>query len=68
MKDEYITVCENCLRSACWQGIFVCDDSAFAGTIKKKKSELLLLNLEHPDYMKNGLNSADDRGIDKYHA
>ena len=52
MMTEMITVCDSCLKASCWQGIFMCDNSMISGTLEKKKSELLELELEHQDYMK----------------
>lgn len=49
-----ITVCDACLRACCWQGIFLCDDSAGAGTTEKTIRELKALGLEHSDYWKEG--------------
>lgn len=50
-KDvEKVTVCSNCLRASCWQGIFMCDESRSAGTVEKDVQELTELNLEHPSY------------------
>jgi len=45
-----ITVCDNCLQASCWHGIFMCDNSRYAGTIEKTIEELEILNLEHSDY------------------
>ena len=52
--NEKITVCDKCLRACCWQGIFLCEDSRYAGTIEKTRRELIKLKLEHTDYMTNG--------------
>jgi len=49
--NEEIEVCDKCLRACCWHGLFMCDDSAIAGTIKKKRRDLVALGLEHSDYM-----------------
>ena len=50
-KDvEKVTVCSNCLRATCWQGMFMCDESRYASTIEKDVQELAELNLEHPSY------------------
>ncbi len=48
--DRMVTVCDNCLMASCWHGIFMCDESRYAGTINKPVSELLTLGREHPDY------------------
>lgn len=47
-----ITVCDKCLTASCWQGLFMCDDSKFAGTVEKTIDELKKLNLEHSSYWK----------------
>ena len=49
---EKITVCDKCLTASCWQGLFMCDDSKFAGTVEKTIDELKELNLEHSSYWK----------------
>jgi len=49
---EKITVCDKCLMASCWQGLFMCDDSKFAGTVEKTIDELKELNLEHSSYWK----------------
>jgi hypothetical protein len=48
-----ITVCAECLRASCWQGIFYCEDFKWANITRKTVEELNRLNLEHPDYWKN---------------
>lgn len=48
--DVLVTVCDSCLRSSCWQGIFMCEQSQGAGVGKKTVRELRLLGLEHSDY------------------
>lgn len=48
--DREITVCDNCLRASCWQGIFMCEKSRNAGTIEKTVGELHDLSLENPEY------------------
>jgi len=45
-----ITVCSACLRAACWNGEFYCDDYRIAGTVEKSIEELKELNLENPSY------------------
>lgn len=49
-RRPFITVCDKCLQASCWQGIFMCDEAQFAGTVEKTIDELKALNLEHPDY------------------
>jgi len=49
--DETITVCAECLRACCWQGIFMCDAAQTADITKKTRRELIPLHLESTDYM-----------------
>lgn len=50
-----VTVCDSCLRAACWQGAFYCEDShTTAGLIEKTVAELEVLGLEHPQYWEEG--------------
>lgn len=51
-RMDLITVCDKCLQASCWQGIFMCQESKFAGTVQKPRMELTRLNLEHSDYLK----------------
>jgi hypothetical protein len=44
------TVCSECLRASCWQGIFMCDKARSAGTVQKTRRQLRKLALENPDY------------------
>jgi hypothetical protein len=50
MKEKTITVCDKCLQASCWQGIFMCDDSRYAGTVQMTIKELKELKLEHHSY------------------
>lgn len=51
MSDsDYITVCANCFRASCWQGIFMCDEAKDAPVTEWPRSKLEKLGLEHPDY------------------
>ena len=52
--NEKITVCDKCLRACCWNGIFMCDDAYGAGITEKTRRELIALDREHTDYMRNG--------------
>lgn len=52
MNAPNITVCDKCLQASCWQGIFMCDESLNAGTVKKSRKELWRLKREHPSYWK----------------
>lgn len=45
-----VTVCDECLRACCWQGVFYCERYKTAGTTQKTVAELRALALEHPDY------------------
>lgn len=47
---KVVTVCDRCLRAACWQGHFYCDDYKRAGTTQKTVAELSALKREHPGY------------------
>jgi epoxyqueuosine reductase QueG len=49
-NKQTVTVCDKCLKASCWQGIFMCDDSAFADITEKSVGELEELNLEHQRY------------------
>jgi hypothetical protein len=48
--DRRITVCDQCLQASCWLGIFMCQESKFAGTCEKTVRELRALGRESPDY------------------
>ena len=50
--DQKIQVCDICLRASCWQGIFMCSKSQYAGTIYLTRRELVKLGLESTDYLK----------------
>jgi hypothetical protein len=50
MSADLVTVCANCLRASCWQGIFYCDEYRTADVVEKPVSELRALGLEHPSY------------------
>ena len=45
-----VTVCDACLRAACWHGIFMCDEARDAGTVEKTVAELRALKREHSSY------------------
>ena len=65
---DLITVCSNCLRASCWLGYFYCDEYKTAGIIEKSISELKELQLESPDYWKEGVQPsilATIRNLDK---
>ena len=46
VSGRLITVCDKCLRAACWQGLFMCDEASGAGTTDKPIEELRKLSLE----------------------
>jgi hypothetical protein len=46
--DRKITVCDRCLMASCWLGIFMCQESKFAGTCEKTVQELHDLNAQYP--------------------
>jgi len=50
MGEPTVTVCDHCYTSACWQGLFMCQDAKDAGTTDMPISALRALGLEHPDY------------------
>jgi len=49
--SDLITVCDQCLRASCWQGIFMCDKAQQAGTVRERRKTLVKLKLEHPSYL-----------------
>lgn len=57
---ELITVCDSCLRASCWQGVLYCDDYASAGTVKKTRAELAILERENPSYFKTDAQLASE--------
>lgn len=48
--NEYVAVCDECLRASCWQGIFMCEKSRGAGTMDLDVRYLQARALEHPDW------------------
>ena len=48
--DDLIEVCDNCFHASCWQGIFMCDGSQMAGTVKKTVKWLKENTDEHESY------------------
>jgi hypothetical protein len=48
--DVTVTVCDQCLRVTCWQGLFMCDGARDAGLVQKTVKELKALGREHPSY------------------
>lgn len=61
IRSIKVTVCDNCFRACCWQGIFMCDESRHAGTVDKTIGELKKIvdcdgeTPEHPSYYKRSL-------------
>ena len=49
-QNALITVCDACLCASCLQGIFMCQQSRYAGTVQKTRFELAALDLEHPSF------------------
>ena len=54
MAERTVTVCSACLQASCWQGEFYCDEYKTAGTVEKTIEQLQGMNLESPDYWKEG--------------
>ena len=50
MTEATITVCAECLRACCWQGLFMCDKARNADTTQKTRTELEELALEDPGF------------------
>lgn len=47
--NRNVTVCAACLRASCWHGVFLCDQSQTASTIRVSRTMLNKLGREHPD-------------------
>lgn len=47
---KFVTVCDECLTTSCWQGKFMCQNYPYAGTVNLPVSTLMWLNLESRDY------------------
>lgn len=47
----YVTVCDNCKQSSCWQGLFMCSKSQSAGTVDIPLESLLIMGIEHESYL-----------------
>jgi plasmid maintenance system antidote protein VapI len=47
---QLVTVCHKCYRASCWQGEFMCDEAAHAGTVDLPVGELRQRGLENPDW------------------
>lgn len=48
--ERMITVCDRCFRASCWHGVWMCDEYLTGGTVDKPMSELIELDLEHPNH------------------
>lgn len=55
MMKNKITICNNCLRASCWQGMACCDKYKTAGTVEKTVDELKILKRENPMYWAKAL-------------
>ena len=49
-QPDTVIVCDSCMTAACWQGIFMCDNSFGAGTCEVERHVLENMELEHPSY------------------
>lgn len=47
-----VTVCAECHRASCFQGLFYCDEAKNAGTVDLPLSTLKRKGLENPSYWK----------------
>ena len=52
-EDRKVTICNKCYQASCWQGIFMCQEAQYAGTINLPLWILRKLNLEHPNYWRS---------------
>lgn len=48
--SKTITVCAECLRACCWQGVVMCQQAREASTVEMPVGELRKLKREHPKY------------------
>lgn len=48
--ERLVTVCSECLTAACWRGIFLCEKSRGAGTLRLPVHRLKAMGREHSDY------------------
>lgn len=49
-RKTKITVCANCYRASCLQGVFLCEEYRTAKVIRCSLKVLSVMNLEHFDY------------------
>lgn len=50
MSQKKITVCSECLRASCWQGIFYCENYKNGGDMEVPINELEEWKLEDSSY------------------
>lgn len=48
--ERKVTVCSNCLRASCWQGVLMCEHSRQASTLQYPVRTLRRLAKESPSY------------------
>ncbi len=53
--SEVVTVCSECLKASCWQGVFMCDEARGADTTTRTRKQLMDLGYENTDYMKTDI-------------
>ena len=51
LGTDLVTVCDQCKRASCWQGLFYCDGARDAGTVELPARELRALGLEDETYL-----------------
>lgn len=61
--DLLITVCADCDRASCWQGLFFCDNARMAGIHEMPVKELRRMRLEHSDYWEHDPNAIEWRRV-----
>lgn len=49
-NDPLVTVCADCLCASCWYAEFICQGAMTADIKQMRRSELIALGREHPDY------------------
>ena len=54
VSRKYATVCGECLRASCWQGVFMCENSTTVESYQIDIEYLRSRNLEHPSYWESG--------------
>lgn len=53
-ESRLVTVCSECLRASCWQGMSFCDVAQWSSTVDKPISELRRLGYESPKFWEPG--------------